>query len=156
MNVTDLRQLRRLGSGLFTAALIVLHARLLWSRWSDGSLFEPGVIARWLASAVLLTAMLALYRRHSSLFSGRRSAVLWLLVALLHAAAGITPVAATEATLPWLAAPTLALALAAGAAALRPREPQRLVPVAFARTCSPGLPPAASRRPAGARAPPLV
>jgi hypothetical protein len=77
------RILLRLGSltaALFAAGLLIFHAALLWRRLLDDSITEPAVVARWIASALLLAVLLTARRyrvRHLFL-------VFLLLAALLH------------------------------------------------------------------------
>lgn len=82
---------------LVGAFLVYFHALLLWQRVTDQTLFEPLVGLRWLGSLALLLGWYALQRRDIPLLWGRRAAVLWLLVLLLHvsfpAPANLDPVA---------------------------------------------------------------
>lgn len=64
--------------------LVYFHALLFWQRLSDLTLFEPGVALHWLGSLALLFGSYMLRRRGVPLLWGRRAAVLWLLVLLLH------------------------------------------------------------------------
>lgn len=79
------------------AFLVYFHALLLWQRVADQTLFEPLVGLRWLGSLALVLAWFTLQRRGIPLLWGRRAAVLWLLVLLLHvslpAPATLDPVA---------------------------------------------------------------
>lgn len=106
-------QRRLLGAGGFaaTAALAVFHGQLLWQRLSDGSLLQPIVVTRWVASALLILVLLRLWSRGLPLLRGRRAGILWMLVVLLHAMApgGAVPAVgpAAEGMLP------VALAMAA-------------------------------------------
>lgn len=117
MNGTRLKSMWRIVLRLLGAGLVLFHGQLFWHRWADGSLADLGVAAQWLASALLVVALVLVYRRHASLFRGREAAVAWILVALLHgmAAGPATQVLVVE---PWLVVPlgllaasTLALGL---------------------------------------------
>ncbi|MGZ7078227.1 MAG: hypothetical protein ACXVJT_02335 [Thermoanaerobaculia bacterium] len=72
---------------MITAALLLsaVHAVFLWHRVVDDSLTEPRVLARWLAAALVL-ALFLVVRRSCSRRAMPALLVLWLLVALLHAA----------------------------------------------------------------------
>lgn len=72
-----------------TAYLVQLHAALLWDRIITLSLLEPLVALRWAGAAALLLVSLGLQRRGVSVFRGRKAAVFWLLVLLLHANAAL-------------------------------------------------------------------
>jgi hypothetical protein len=69
---------------LSVVVLTGFHLALLRDRLLDASIAQPGVVARWLASAVLVVALIRARR------SLRHFAVLWLLVALLHAGMAMT------------------------------------------------------------------
>ena len=79
-------RLLRLLTGIGVVWLVVLHAILLAERISDGSIVRPEVTLRWLATAGILAALLAVRRYRSSLRFGRASIIaLWIIAALLHA-----------------------------------------------------------------------
>lgn len=94
--------------------LLVFHARLLWLRASGGSILDSSVGLRWVSSALLLGAVLALRRRALSLPNGRNALVFWLLVAVLHWNAG-SPETRAVASNSESAVETLFLLPAAGA-----------------------------------------
>jgi hypothetical protein len=71
--------------------LLAFHAWRLVARALDGQLFEPGVTLRWAAGAALLAALVALRRLGFPLLHGRKAAVLWTLVFLLHCHAAVAP-----------------------------------------------------------------
>lgn len=104
MNQTRLQAILRIALRLLGVGLAVFHGQLLWQRFVNGSFVDLGVAAQWLASGLLLVGLLLVRRRTGSLFRGRDAAVLWILVALLHALTGL-PAA------PMLATPTSLLAL---------------------------------------------
>src|SRR5688572_6387520 len=84
MNVTSpaRRSLTRLASFVVGFAVLVLalfHGALLWRRFLDASIVQPGVLWRWLASALLVAGLVSARRRVRHTFL-----VFWLLVALLH------------------------------------------------------------------------
>ena len=113
-------------------ALLAFHGWLLWQRLSGGSLLEPGVALRW-AAALPLAGGLWLLRRHgSSLFRGRRAAVLWLLVVFLHFSAAAPGALEDPVHGPsWLFVPVsapLALVLGLLAAALLAARHRRSAP----------------------------
>lgn len=85
-----------LGGSALTAVITVFHGGLLWQRLSDGSLLEPVVAARWAVSAVLVLAIVQLWRKGLPLLHGRRAGVLWLVVALLHVFIPGAPLPAAE------------------------------------------------------------
>ena len=68
---------------LVVAALVLLHAVLLWQRLDDRSIARPEVAIRWIVAAAIAGAALLL-RRVSS--GSRGWIVFWLTVALLHLA----------------------------------------------------------------------
>ncbi|MGZ5475141.1 MAG: hypothetical protein ACXW29_01520 [Thermoanaerobaculia bacterium] len=78
-----LSHLRRVVGVIAMLSLAGFHAGFLWQRLADDSIAEPRVLARWLASALLLCGLVLVRRT----FSPRWHVLLvfWLLVALLHA-----------------------------------------------------------------------
>ena len=86
-----------IGGFALVALLAVFHGGLLWQRLTDGSLLQPIVVARWAVSALLVFALLRLWRSGLPILRGRRAGVLWLIVALLHA---FTPGASLPAVEP--------------------------------------------------------
>jgi hypothetical protein len=131
MNGNRLLSTWRLALRLFGAGLVLFHGHLLWQRWVDGSLVDFGVAAQWLASALLIVGLVLVRKRHGSLFRGREAAVVWILVALLHALAGVPTTQMLAAPVPWLAVPLGLLAVSALALILArtlrrtPRSPAR-------------------------------
>ncbi len=79
------RRLVGLGGFALTAVITVFHGGLLWQRLTDGSMLQPVVVVRWIVSALLVFALLRLWRRGLPVLRGRRAGVLWLVVVLLHA-----------------------------------------------------------------------
>lgn len=71
-----------LGILLSTAALVVLHAGLLWQRLADQSIAQPAVMAKWAAAALI--ALLALVLRRLASSSRSTWLVFWAIVVLLH------------------------------------------------------------------------
>jgi hypothetical protein len=73
------------------AALVGFHVWLLATQWSAGRLLnDPALLMRWAAALVLAAALIWLGREGSSLgflSLNRRTIVIWLLAALLHAPA---------------------------------------------------------------------
>jgi hypothetical protein len=142
--------LRLLGAGV-----ALFHGKLLWDRLADGSLANGRVLAQWLAAALLVTGLALVYRRQGRLFRSREAAVLWILVVLLHAVAGLPVVQ-------MLATPTASLVLPLGllAATVLVGPFGRRFAAALAllerRTASACYPPTLSGNGgvAGARAPP--
>jgi hypothetical protein len=127
-------------------ALTLFHGQLLWRRWADGSLGDGAVVARWLAAALLVVGLFQVQRRRGGLFRGREAAVLWVLVALLHALAGVPAHEMLAAPAPWLAVPlglviarTIALALGLRDRLLPAAEPRRGSAPFLASTPTPGL-----------------
>ena len=107
------RSFSRTSRGLSTAllfvvaALVLLHAVLLWQRLDDRSIARPEVAIRWIAAAVIAGAALLLRR----VAAGSRGwVVFWLTVALLHLA-GPAGAILTQAVL--TAAPLLLMFVAA-------------------------------------------
>ncbi|MCZ6506759.1 MAG: hypothetical protein O7A98_03465 [Acidobacteria bacterium] len=113
MNGTRLRSIVRIVLRLLGAALVLFHGQLLWHRWADGSLADLGVAAQWLASALLVVALVLVYRRNASLFRGREAAVVWVLVALLHGMAAVPTTQIPIVPEPWLMVPLGLLAASA-------------------------------------------
>lgn len=95
---------------LIVAAVVLLHAILLWQRLDDRSIVRPEVAVRWIAAAAVAGAALLLRRASRG---SRGWVVFWLVVALLHVA-GPAGAAWTEAI---LAATPLLLFLVAAASA---------------------------------------
>lgn len=85
---TSRRLLSRAGSLLLAGGILWLvgfHALLLWRRVADASIVRPGVLARWIAAALLIAGLVALQRRATAQLRGRHATlILWLLVAMLH------------------------------------------------------------------------
>lgn len=77
------------------AALVLLHAVLLWQRLDDRSIARPEVAARWIVAAAIAGAALLLRRVATG---SRIWIVFWLTVALLHLA-GPTGAVLTPAVL---------------------------------------------------------
>lgn len=65
------------------AALVLLHAVLLWQRVDDRSIARPEVAIRWIVAAAIAGAALLVRRVPTG---SRGWIVLWLTVALLHLA----------------------------------------------------------------------
>lgn len=70
--------------GTATLGLVLFHLRLLWQRFSDQTVLEPMVAAKWLATALVVGGLWRLKVRGHRLVTGRRAGVLWLLALLLH------------------------------------------------------------------------
>lgn len=64
--------------------LIGFHAWLLWAHAASGRLFEPDVAVRWALGVGLFGAILSLRAIGVPALFGRRAAVLWVLVSVLH------------------------------------------------------------------------
>lgn len=106
---------------LLALALVLAHAGLLWQRIASGTLLEPVALTKWLASAGLLGWLLFLRSRRVALFAGRRAAIFWLAVVVVHAQVGgaaIEPTSALAAgqALAWFL--PISIPLAAGVALL--------------------------------------
>lgn len=67
------------------AGLVVLHLWLFISAMVDGRVFDPIVAVRWAVGVVLVCGLVALQRAGIPLTRSRQAAVVWVLVALLHA-----------------------------------------------------------------------
>ena len=147
--------LRTLTLRLLGVGMALLHVQLLWRRFADGSLTDLLVAARWVASGALIAGMVVVYRRHGRLFRGRQAAVLWTLVALLHALSGVPGAAIVAEPAPWLVVP-IAILAARGVAVLlertvgpgparalrrSPRRRRLVLPVAPAGACGSRAPP---------------
>lgn len=146
MRSTHLARLGRFAWRLAALALTLFHGQILWRRWADGSLADGAVVGRWLAAALIVLGLLWVQRRRGSLFRGRAAAVLWLLVALLHALAGVPTHDMLAAPAPWLAVPlglvvarTIALALGLRDRLVPAPQPRRWVEPFVAPTPAPGL-----------------
>ncbi len=126
MTGSHVNALRRLALTLLGGALVVFHGRLLWQHWTDGSFSDPSVFARWAASGLLIAGLAWVYRHRGSLFRGREAAVLWTLVLLLHALAGVPASDMLTTSAPWVALPLVALALGAITVALGASRSKRL------------------------------
>jgi len=74
-------KLRQLISRAFAVAFVAYHAILLFERIADASILEPAVLAKWVASALLLSAAFML---RSVAASRRGLLIFWLLVLVLH------------------------------------------------------------------------
>ncbi|MDH3745187.1 MAG: hypothetical protein OES47_08815 [Acidobacteriota bacterium] len=129
-----MKRLLRTGILGITAALVLFHGRLLWTRLVDGSVLEPVVAARWLFGLVLAGLLIELRRRHASPLRGRSALVMWLLVVLLHAVAlvpGVEVAAGAEGAVELLlvlpAGALVATVLGVGAALMV--QADRLAPV---------------------------
>ena len=86
--------------GLLGVALAGFHGWLFVGQAAAGRLEDPWLIFRWLASAALLVALVALHRGGESVL-GRKSIAVWVLAALLHgpavaATSDITSIALPE------------------------------------------------------------
>ena len=144
MNGDRLQTALRIVLRLLGVGLVALHAKLLWQRVADGSLADLTVAAQWLASALLVAGLVVIRKRTGSLFRGREAAVLWILVALLHALTGVTaaPVLATPTSLLALPLGFLAATFLAGLVALRlapsPRPALRRALAGFRPLALPG------------------
>lgn len=89
------RILLRLGSliaALSALGLLIFHAVLLWRRLHDASILQPAVLARWIASALLLAVLLSVRKRtrHVLLLS-------LMLAALLHVGIPVVQIGLTTA-----------------------------------------------------------
>jgi hypothetical protein len=76
------RILLRLGSlaaALSALGLLIFHVTLFWRRMLDASITQPAVLARWIASALLIAALLSVRKRTRHLLL-----LALMLAALLH------------------------------------------------------------------------
>lgn len=81
------RSLQRIASfaiGVSALWLVAFHIALFWRRIADATIQHPAVLARWIASALLIAAGLAAHRYLSRHWSRRRTLVFALLVLALH------------------------------------------------------------------------
>ena len=69
--------------GLLGGALAAFHGWIFLGQAAAGRLEDPWLIFRWLASAALIVALVAL-RRGGEPVLGRKSIAIWVLAALLH------------------------------------------------------------------------
>jgi hypothetical protein len=76
---------------LSLVVLLGFHAWRLVARALDGQLFEPGVALRWGAGIALLAGLAGLRRLGIPILHGRKAAVLWTLIVLLHCHAAVAP-----------------------------------------------------------------
>ncbi len=67
-----------------SAVLVGFHGWLLWEHAATGRLLEPAVALRWALGAGLFGAIVALRAVGLPALFGRRAAVLWVLVSVLH------------------------------------------------------------------------
>ena len=85
----------RLTLGLLGGGLAAFHGWLFVAQAAAGRLEDPWLIFRWVASASLIAALVALRRSGESVW-GRKGIAIWVLAALLHgpAVAGTNDIAA--------------------------------------------------------------
>ena len=85
----------RLSLGLLGGGLAAFHGWLFVAQAAEGRLEDPWLIFRWVASASLIVALVALSRRGESVW-GKKGIAIWVLAALLHgpAVAGTNDIAA--------------------------------------------------------------
>ena len=76
-------RLIRLTLGLAGGALAAFHGWLFVAQAAEGRLEDPWLIFRWVASASLIVALVALKRSGESIWS-RKGIAIWVLAALLH------------------------------------------------------------------------
>lgn len=76
--------LGRVAAWTASAALVGFHVWLLGVHASSGRLFEPAVALRWVLGLGLFGALVAFRAVGLPALLGRRAAVVWLLVSLLH------------------------------------------------------------------------
>ena len=139
--------LARLRSVAF-AALAGFHAVLLWQRFVEGTILEPAVVAKYIASLLLLAGARLLHHLVPAHLLGRRAQmVFWLLVLLLHA---VSPDAETTTIIEI----GLGLPLAVAIARVALIAPPRLVLHPASAVCSPARS-FRERVPLPARAPPV-
>ena len=73
----------RASLALAGVALVGFHGWLFAAQAASGRLEDPWLVVRWVASASLLAALVAVRRGGASIF-GRKSIAMWVLAALLH------------------------------------------------------------------------
>lgn len=122
------RRLMRLGSlasGLFALGLLVFHLTVFWRRLLDASITEPAVLVRWIASALLLAALLSVRKRTRQLLllSLILAALLHVGMPSVHISDGLT----TLAQIGFTAACGVLLSIAVTASIPSPRLPARPV-----------------------------
>jgi hypothetical protein len=74
----------RVAGWAVSAVLVGFHVWLLWDHAVSGRLFEPAVALRWSLGVGLFGALVALRAVGLPALFGRRAAVLWVLVSVLH------------------------------------------------------------------------
>ncbi|MEZ5313364.1 MAG: hypothetical protein R2862_06735 [Thermoanaerobaculia bacterium] len=130
------------GAKLLAFLLVAGHLLLLVRRVAEGTITEPGVLIRWLASVATLATAGVLWRRGLQPLRGRTGLAFLLVIVLLHAG-GAAPAAVNDASarlavpsgLFFLALSAIAIALGRlvhGRAAL-PAEVRRFVALEPAR-----------------------
>jgi hypothetical protein len=67
--------------------LVGFHAVLLLADLDGGRLVDPAVAAQWIVAGILFAALVTFWRLGVPLLWGRKAAVLWVLVLLLHGVA---------------------------------------------------------------------
>lgn len=83
MNRRVLSRIGSLGLGLAAVWLLAFHAALFWRRIVDATIQQPAVLARWLASAILIIAAFAAHRYASRHWHRRHAGLAFGLLALL-------------------------------------------------------------------------
>ena len=122
--------------------LVLFHAWLFAGLLWDGTLAEPGALARWFVAGGIATALVCLQRSGAPVLFGRKAVALWLLAALLHGPAVAdrarsidTPAPPEAATIVQIAAESFALSvgllLVAGTLRRASYGPQLFVTTAF-------------------------
>lgn len=119
----QLSQVVRAAASILGVGLVAFHLWLFWTRALAGELLDPARALTWSAAGLLLGALLALRRMGIPVLWGRKAAVFWLLVALLHWSAARSipsePTVADVQGLDWVLALPAAVAPLALALALR-------------------------------------
>jgi len=82
------------------AVLLGFHVQLFLRHLHDGRLLDPETAFRWVAGFVLAAGLLAVWRAGLGVVSSRQAAVVWVLVALLHASATLPSERASEPLAP--------------------------------------------------------
>lgn len=86
MNRRSLSRIVSLTAGVAGIGLVGFHVALFWQRIADATISNPAVLARWVASALLVGAGLAARRYAARHWSSRKIGfVFWMLVLVLHA-----------------------------------------------------------------------